>query len=105
MTQHVTPLTDQLVSGWFDGRECRERNLFEVAFRRHDSPNRGGAGRQLAVVKQVHYVVEIARPRALAERPDLLAEYFLIGIAECLEPLRECIRIRMRHRARHGQRD
>jgi hypothetical protein len=76
-------------------------NLFEIAFLDDDVADRHGGVAEIAVPEKIDHVVKVAWPRTLRERPHLLAEQFLEGIAAGRDAVRRRIGIGMRGRGNH----
>ena len=97
MAEHVLPVADQLVTGSGQRREARKGHILETALLRHDLAHARRYRAELAVTEQVDHVIEIAWPRALAERPDLLPEQLIESVAAGNDPLLRLVRIGMVH--------
>src|SRR5262245_26487755 len=63
------------------------------------------AAAKFAVAEQIDHIIEIARASAFAERPNLLAEHFLEGVAACRDAGERRVRVGVRHRAGHWRQD
>ena len=81
MGEHVLPHRFQIGAVRLQRCDCGEGDaLVSALFLQHIAQHGGGWSR-ITMAIEIDHIVEIAGPRTLAERTDLLAECFLVGVA------------------------
>src|ERR1700675_2305656 len=95
MTEHVGPISDQLINSAADGLESRYSDSFESTFFPQNVQYGSGIGSKIVVAKKVDHVVEITRSCAFCERTHFFPEDLFIGVTPSRDTTFGQIAIRM----------
>src|SRR5438067_2980523 len=105
VTEHVVPHRFEIDAVIRECLDCGHCNGLVGAFLFKNIPKDDGRRSAIAMPVEVHYVIEITRPGSFAERPQLLAESFLVGVGGDPHAASGAIAVRMKYFAPHGRQD
>ena len=77
--------------------QSRDFDAFEGAFFLKDLEKPGRLRPRVGIAVEIDDVIEVARPGALGERPELLREGLEVIVGPDLDPVPRCVRIRMEY--------
>src|SRR5262245_24043599 len=103
MVQHVGPAPFDVTAVALNVGKLGQRDALEVAFLAQYGDKLLLLGACLAVAIEIDDVVEVARPGALAQRPEFFGEGFDVIVGEYLDALFGSVAIGMKDFSKRGR--